>query len=145
MPHSKVTIGSDGPAIDLAVSVGRTWAARLVAQGVSVPSPVTVRSLIDTGADISAVHPRILQQLGCRPTAAVRIRRPGMTRNFLVASLYDAEVAIDGTTRGSQWISMTVIGVAPSTPTVLALIGRDALVQCTFFYNGPRSELTLSC
>ncbi len=39
----------------------------------------------------------------------------------------------------------TVIGAAPSTPTVLALIGRDVLRQCTLFYNGPRGELTLSC
>ena len=39
----------------------------------------------------------------------------------------------------------TVMMGSDSTPTVLALIGRDVLEHCTLFYNGPRGELTLSC
>jgi hypothetical protein len=101
--------------------------------------------LIDTGADLSVVHPQILQQLGVPATRSVRIRRPGAGDGFLVASLYDVDLSIGGASPGTRWIATRVIGVAPSTPTVLALIGRDVLGQCTLFYNGPRSELTLSC
>jgi hypothetical protein len=58
--------------------------------------------------------------------------------------LYDIELAIGSASPGAIWIATKVIGVAPSTPTVLALIGRDVLGHCTLFYNGPRSELAIS-
>ncbi len=45
MPHYTVVIGSDGPVIDLAVAVGGSRQRRLAAQGVVVPSPMTVRGL----------------------------------------------------------------------------------------------------
>jgi hypothetical protein len=138
-------IGSDGAVIDLAVAVGPTWQQQIAAQRTPAPSPITVRALIDTGADLSVVHPHILQQLGGRATGKVRIRRPGAGGGFRLAALSDVEFAIGGVSHGALWISTRVIGVAPSTPTVLALVGRDVLGHCTLFYNGPRGELTLSC
>ena len=144
MPHFTVMIGSDGPVIDLTISVGRTW-HQLAAPGSAVPSPTTVRALIDTGSDLSVVHPQILQQLTARATGSVRIRRPGAGSGFRLASLSDVQLSIGGVGLGAPWISTPVIGAAPSTPTVLALIGRDVLGHCTLFYNGPRGELTLSC
>ncbi len=63
MPHITVMIGTDGPVIDLGVSVGGSWQRRLAARGIVVPAATTVRALIDTGADLSVVHPQILQQL----------------------------------------------------------------------------------
>jgi hypothetical protein len=145
MPHFTVMIGSDGPTVDLAVAVGRAWQQRLTAQGTSVPSPTTVRALIDTGSDLSVVHPQVLQQLGLLATGSVRVRRPGSGGGFRLAALFETELSIGGVSLGAVWISTRVVGVAPSTPTVLALIGRDVLEHCTLFYNGPRGELTLSC
>jgi hypothetical protein len=144
MPHFTVMIGSDGPTIDLVVAVGRAWRRRLAAQGTSVPSPTTVRALIDTGSDLSVIHPQIPQQLGVLATGSVRVRRPGAGGGFRLAALFDTELSIGGVSPGTLWISTRVVGVAPSTPTVLAVIGRDVLEHCTLFYNGPRSELTLS-
>ena len=82
MPHFTVMIGPDGPAIDLAVAVSRAWQRRLATQGSPVPSPTTVRALIDTGSDLSVVLPQILQQLGVQATGSVRIRRPGAGGGF---------------------------------------------------------------
>ena len=59
--------------------------------------------------------------------------------------LSDVQLLIGGPRPGTLWVSTRVVSVAPSTPTVLALIGRDVLEHCTLFYNGPRGELTLSC
>ena len=144
MAHLTVMFGSDGPAIDLAVAVSGSWQRQLSAQGAVVPSPLTVRALIDTGADLSVVHPHVLQQLGVQPTGSIRIRRPGTGAGFRAASLSRVQLSIGGPSRGARWISTRVAGVAPSTPIVLALIGRDVLEHCTLFYNGPRGELTLS-
>jgi len=145
MPHFTVMIGSDGPTIDLAVAVARAWQRQLAIQGTSAPSPNTVRALIDTGSDLSVVHPQVLQQLGVQATGSVRVRRPGAGGGFRLAAMFDIELSIGGVSPGTLWISTPVVGMAPSTPTVLALIGRDVLVHCTLFYNGPRGELTLSC
>jgi hypothetical protein len=145
MPHFTVTIGSDGPGIDLAVAVGVLWQRRLAAQGAIVPSPTIVRALVDTGSDLSVVHPQVLQHLGLRATGSIRIRRPGAGAVFRLAALSDVQLSIRGLSPDPLWISTRVVSVAPSTPTVLALIGRDVLERCTLYYNGPRGELTLSC
>jgi hypothetical protein len=144
MPHFSAKIGSDGPVIDLAVAVGETWQRRLAARGLSVPSPTVVRALIDTGSDLSVVHPQVLQQLGVQATGSIRIRRPGVGSGFRPAPMYDIQLAIGGLGLGASWIPTRVASVVPSTPTVLALIGRDVLTNCTLFYNGPRGELFLS-
>ena len=144
MPHINVMIGSDGAVIDAAVAVGQVWREELVLRGKAPPPPVTVRALIDTGADITAIHPRILQQFGGRPIGSARIRRPGLGSGYELAPLYEVQLSIGGANPGIPWIAARVAGVPPSTRTVLALMGRDILRQCTMFYNGPRGELTLS-
>ncbi len=111
----------------------------------SVPSPTTVRALIDTGSDLSVVHPQVLQLLGVQATGSVRIRRPGAGASFRLAAMFDIELSIGGVSPGTLWISTRVVGVAPSTPTILALIGRDVLEHCTLFYNGePKGDIAKS-
>ena len=83
MPHITVMIGADGPVIDLGVAVGRSWQRRLAAQGIVVPSATTVRALIDTGSDLSVVHPQVLHQLGVQATGSIRTIR---CRQFGVGS-----------------------------------------------------------
>ena len=91
MPHFTVMIGPDGSAIDLAVAVSWAWQRRLATQGSPVPSPTTVRALIDTGSDLSVVHPQILQQFGVQATGSVRIRRPGAGGGFRLAGMFDIQ------------------------------------------------------
>jgi hypothetical protein len=145
MPHFTVMIGSDGPAIDVAVAVGLVWQRRLAARGMTTPPPATVRALVDTGSDLSVVHPLVLQQLGVQATGSVRIRRPGSGSGFRPAAMFDVQFSLGGVGLDADWKPIRVVGVSPSTPTVLALIGRDVLEGCTLFYNGPRGEPTLTC
>jgi hypothetical protein len=144
MPHFTAMIASDGPTIDLAVAIGRARQHRLGARGNPVPSPATVRALIDTGSDLPVVHQQVLQQLGVLATGSVRVRRPGTGGGFRLAAMFDVQFSIGGVTPGATWISTRVVGAAQATPTILALIGRDVLEHCTLFYNGPRVEFTLS-
>jgi hypothetical protein len=132
MPHTTLTIGPDGPAIDVTVGVGPTIWQGLAGQGNPPPPPLTLRSLIDTGSDLTAIHPKILQQFGGSPVSSARIRRPGQV-GYRIAPLFEIRLSIGGLIPGASWIPMRVAGVAPSTPTVLALIGRDVLEHCTLF------------
>ncbi len=144
MPHVSAMIGSDGPVIDLAVAVGASWQRRLSAQGSAAPAPPIIRALIDTGSDLSVVHPQVLVQLGIQPTGSIRIRRPGAGSGFRLAALYEVQLSIGGLSHGTHWIPAHVVAASPSTPTVVALLGRDLLEHCMFFYNGPRGDLALA-
>jgi hypothetical protein len=76
MPHYTVVIGSDGPVIDLTVAVSTSWHRRLTSQGVVVPSPMTVRALIDTGSDMNGT--RIIQNLPIKQVAAQKFTNESM-------------------------------------------------------------------
>jgi|SRR6516165_8121041 hypothetical protein len=144
MPHLRVPIGGDGPVIDLGVWIDRPGAHAMIAQGAAVPAAQTVRALIDTGADISAVHPLILTQLGVPSTGTARIRRPSTGRNFKNAPLFDTRLGFGCAGADVVWVSLSVVGVVPSTPGVLAIVGRDMLRNSLFLYDGFRAELLLT-
>ncbi len=59
MARFRLRIGGSGPVIDLGIWAGRSAARALVAQGQAAPSPQTIRALIDTGADRTAIHPSV--------------------------------------------------------------------------------------
>ena len=72
--------------------------------GDSPPPPVTIRALIDIGSDLTAIHPRILQQFGGRPVGAVQIRRPGLGSDYRLAALSEVQLSIGGVGPGVSWI-----------------------------------------
>jgi hypothetical protein len=143
MPHLRIPIGPDGPVLDLGVWIGRTEALALVAQGRGVPPPLTVRALIDTGSDISAIHPLVAARLGSSSPGTVRLRRPGMGPAFHSKPLFDVRLAFGGARTGAAWMDLSVAGVPPSTPGILAIAGRDLLRGCMFLYDGIRGEFLL--
>lgn len=143
MPVRRVAIGSDGPVVDLGLWIGRIAAQALIARGRPVPAPNTVRALIDTGADRSAIHPMVLRSISSPPAGTVRVRRPGGTGSFRGVDLHDVRLAISGTPTPAiptAWVEIEAVAVAPANPGILALIGRDMPAHSQFFYDGWRSE-----
>jgi hypothetical protein len=145
MPRILVPIGSDGPVIDLGIWIARAMAHNLVAQRQAVPSPKTIRALIDTGADRTAIHPAALALISSSPAGTTLVRRPGPTAARRV-NLHRVRVAFGGNavspTTG-PWVAIETAAVAPADPGILALVGRDMLAHCQFVYDGLRGELTL--
>ena len=74
MPLIRVPIGVDGPVIDLGLWIGRAGAHALVAQRQVVAPYQTIRALIDTGADRTAIHPNALALIGSPPAGTIRVR-----------------------------------------------------------------------
>jgi hypothetical protein len=148
MPLLRVPIGPDGPVIDLGIWVARALAHAMVAQGQVVPPPQTVRALIDTGADRTAIHPNALALIGSPPSGTTLVRRPGPTTAARRVNLHDVRLAFGGAvvspTRGS-WVEIEAAAVVPADPSVLALVGRDMLAHCQFVYDGLKGELLLVC
>jgi predicted aspartyl protease len=142
----RVPIGSDGPVVDLGLWLSRVAAQALIARGGQVPAPQTVRALIDTGADRTAIHPIVLRSIHSPPAGTARVRRPGGASAFRSVDLHDVRLAIAGTPTPSipaAWVEIEAVAVAPANPSILALIGRDMLAHSQFFYDGWRGELLL--
>lgn len=149
MPLIRVPIGMDGPVIDLGIWLARALAHALVARGKVVPPPHTIRALIDTGADRTAIHPKALALIASPPSGTTLVRRPGATTTTARrVNLHDVRLALGGAVvspaRGS-WAEIEAAAVVPADPSVLALIGRDMLAHCQFGYDGPKGELLLVC
>jgi predicted aspartyl protease len=148
MPLIRVLIGVDGPVIDLGIWMARAMAHAFIARGLVVPPPQTIRALIDTGADRTAIHPNALIGIASPPSGTIRVRRPGPTTAARRVNLHDVRIAFGGAvvspTRG-PWVELESAAVVPADPNVLALIGRDMLAHCQFVYDGPKGELLLVC
>jgi len=144
----RVPIGANGPVIDLGIWLARALAHALVARGQAVPPPQTIRALIDTGADRTAIHPNALASIASPPSGTTLVRRPGSTTAARPVNLHDVRLAFGGavvsSTRGS-WVEVESAAVVPADPSVLALIGRDMLAHCQFIYDGLKGELLLIC
>ena len=73
MAFIRVPIGAEGPVIDLGIWLARALTHALVAQEQAAPPPQTIRALIDTGADRTAIHPNTLASIAS-PPSATRVR-----------------------------------------------------------------------
>jgi hypothetical protein len=146
MPVTRVPIGSDGPVVDLGLWIGRAAAQALIAGGRPVPTPRTIRALIDTGADRTAIHPGALGSIHSPPAGTARVRRPGSKGAFRLVDLHDVRLAFPAGSAPSAravWVEIGAVAVAPADPGILALIGRDMLAHCQFLYDGWKGELLL--
>jgi len=144
MPKIHLTIGRDGPVMDLSVWMGRPIAHAMVAAGRPLPPTQTVRALIDTGSDLTAIHPLLLHPLSPVALGNVEVYRPGMDGGFYPATLHSVRVAFAGPGTGVKWVELMAVGLVPASPGVLAIIGRDLLGHCRFLYDGFKAEILLA-
>ena len=105
----RVPIGVDGPVIDVGMWLPRVLAHAWVAQGRVVPPSQTIRALIDTGADRTAIHPNALALIASPPSGTILVRRPNSTTAVRRVNLHDLRLsfgrAVVSPTR-SSWIDV---------------------------------------
>src|SRR5689334_20741067 len=81
MPYVTGAIGPSGAIVDVLVGVHSARAKVLRKSGFSVPELVHARALIDTGASLSALSPRIITALDLRPFDHIAVITPSTTGN----------------------------------------------------------------
>lgn len=130
--------------VRIGVSVPRFNA--LKSSGLPIPSHVTMRLLIDTGATCVALDQTAIAPLGLAPTGRVAVHTPSTDA---AAPHYC-----------NQYDVLLVLPASESMPLVLealpilegtfrhhgidGLLGRDVLAQCTLIYNAPAGNYTLA-
>jgi hypothetical protein len=137
---------TDGPVIDVEISMPKQLEAWCVKNNLPVPAPVTGYALIDTGASISGIHLPILEQLSLLPIDFITLQ--GATGIDDKAPVYPARVSFPGINLNdvpmSRVVGNQVRYQTPSGKNVIMLLGRDLLKHFNLIYNGTFNQIILS-
>ena len=127
-----------GPIIEVQLAVGLINEEILKKNDQSIPTPVLISAMIDTGATGTVVQEDIIQQLGLNPTGVTLINTPSSTNvecyEYLVRLLFPNNVVVE----------TTIIGVPLKGQHIQCLIGRDVLRHGVLIYVGYTDTFTLS-
>jgi len=124
--------------VDLQLAVAAAAEAALRARSETIPSPVAVSAMIDTGATGTVLQAGLPQRLGLNPVGSVLINTPGSTNlacyKYLVRMIFPKNVTVEA----------TVIEAPLQGQHIQCLIGRDVLSLGVLIYIGYTNTFTLS-
>jgi hypothetical protein len=137
---SRFPLMQDGPLLDVEIHVPLALADLLTQQKKPVPKPVAGKAMIDTGASISAVDDSVITSLGVQPVGIATVLTPsgGAQQNQ-----YPVRFMFPGTGLPGLNVNLA-IGSILRSQGIVALIGRDALSDVVFIYNGPGGFITFA-
>lgn len=128
-----------GPILAIEIHVPTAIAQQLSAANKPIPAPATGYALVDTGATLTCVHEPILKALGLNPvgpitsgTAAGMVQQNAYAAQIRIPSNgYVADLApVGGVDLSGQVVQMQ------GNPPLIALLGRNLLMQGVLVYNG---------
>jgi hypothetical protein len=137
-------VSADGLCVDVRVNFDTTTLNSLKSAGHPLPSSIPARGLIDTGSDISAAAPWILQQLAV-PVHSQRTTH-GIAGSIPVRLFNISLFILDSHQPQMPWLVQPDLLVMelPSTLPVDVLIGLDVLFNCSLLLDGLGRQFTLT-
>jgi len=137
-------LASNGPVLDVSVSIPQALANLYARQQIPLPSPITGIALIDTGATRSCVHGPIMGQLGVNPIGIVTSGTAAgpSPHNLFPAHFTFPAAGID--LDFSAVVGVNLSGQIINGQQLIALIGRDVLSRGILVYNGPLGAFTFA-
>jgi len=124
-----------GPLIQVGVRVGVAFAAAGYGG-----TPRVYNALIDTGASSTGISPRVVNDVRPQLTGKAPVGRVGAS---LIVNAYDIGIKFEHYLQPGPWYDLEAVEVAPATPGVDVLIGRDMLKKVTLLYDGLNGKLVL--
>src|SRR5262245_48649835 len=145
MPFVTGPLGANGAVVDLLVGVNEARREVLVRNGFPVPERVRVSAQIDTGTAPSAIDTQVLARLDLRPIASIQARTPSNTETPQPFDQYAVSLALRADEIEMFVRSVEVIAcVFVPEEGIQAMLGRDVLEHCLFFYNGREKTFALA-
>jgi predicted aspartyl protease len=129
-----------GPVLQVTVGISGLISTTLTQRGLPVPAPIAGWALIDTGASGTCIDDAIAQQLGLPAIDVVQMA--SASHAITQQNLYPAVLEVQGTPIRIE--VPRAMGATLGPQGLIALIGRDLLMQCTLHYNGTIGQFTLS-
>lgn len=146
MPRLELPIGPSGPIIELRLWIGPEDADALKAAGRALPSPCSVPALLDTGAEMTAIHRPLAEWLGSAVQDLIGLRSSVLGEGEREAPTYIVRATFGPLESPDppKWRTLLVAGVDVVSPGASILIGRDLLATCRFTYDGRKRRLMIS-
>ena len=127
-----------GPVVDVGLSVPLALEDQLRRAGESLPQPIQLQPMIDTGATGSVIQQGLAAQLGLKPIGVTLINTPSSTNvecyEYAVRFVFPNNVVVEG----------TVIEAPLKGQHIQGLVGRDVLQHAVLVYIGYAGQFTLS-
>jgi hypothetical protein len=133
--------------IDVLVAVSRQRRRLLTKHGFTVPQPVHVRALLDTGSFASGFALRVFQALDLAPVTTGPVYTPSTSPNAPhQCDFYDVSLSLvaEGGARVFPDSRVMLADCWLPGEGVEALIGMDILSRCFFQLMGPDRRFTLA-
>jgi hypothetical protein len=124
--------------VNALVGVSDARARALTDAGQLLPTAVSIRALIDTGASCTCLDPTVIASLGLPPTGSASIFTPSTGATPHATDQFDVAIAIPSA-QGQAPLVFPIIPVVASNLSmqgIQALFGRDILGRCVLVYNG---------
>jgi predicted aspartyl protease len=143
MPFLTFPIVAEGALVDIFVALSTPRVDVLKAAGMGYPAPEKAKALIDTGASISSISPRIAKGLGLVPSGVTPIYSATTGVAPQNCNLYDVCLAFVQPSIKVLGVNIPVIEVDLFTG-IDVLLGRDMLGQCLCIYDGQSNTFVLA-
>ena len=134
---------SVGPILDVQIAPNKALVTALLEAGESVPSPLTVSAMLDTGATSSVVKEGIVQELGLLPVGITGINTPS-SHNVLCYQ-YFIRLVLQIPEQSAVFLDYETVFIEAPMPghNIQVLLGRDFLSMCNLLYDGTGGRVIL--
>jgi hypothetical protein len=147
MPVLIAPLQPDGALVDVLVGLSGSSVQSVRAALRPVPSPLTSRALLDTGAEMTCIDVSLVQALGL-PFAGTTLANLPAHGGLVVTILRDISLTVvhpSGHPRNHLAMrNLKVLEVSLTFLGYQVVIGRDVLAACRFLYNGPGNRFRLA-
>ena len=127
-----------GPVVEVRMAVGSALEDVLKDKSETVPTPIQIQAMIDTGATGTVVREDLVHRLNLHPVGTTLIHTPSSTN--VSCMMYSVRLFFP-----DNIIAETVAIAAPlQGQHIECLIGRDILKHGVFIYTGYMNTFTLS-
>jgi predicted aspartyl protease len=137
---SEKDLRENGPRIQVRIGHSEMEYAQSRLFGVELPEPLVVKGLIDTGASITVINPKVAESRQLRQTGFTILSAAGSQAKY---PEYVASMSFPGSgLRGFDLIRVVACQL-PSQP-IACLLGRDILRRWLLTYNGKSATVSIS-
>ena len=135
-------LGTMPPITQVGISVSSSYLSRGLGG-----QPVARTALLDSGASMTAIDPRVITALQPLQLGAVEVARPhGATvwvPTYDVCLAFEPDLQQGQWSQHGRWFNVEVIVATPASVGVDVLVGQDLLRQVVLSWDGPRGRLLL--
>ena len=144
MPILNAAMTLEGAIIDLSIGMTEPNRQAMLKAVKPAPAPILIRALVDTGAFCTHISASVIPPLGLTPTGSVLVATPSTGAKPATFVEYHVSVTILHPELARIFDIVPILACEPLADDYQALLGRDLLKSCTFFYNGPNDTFSLA-